>query len=112
MRRGEIWWCAYGEPFGSEAGYRRPTLIVSANVLNESKLLTVSTVAITGNLHIEHLPTNVRLPANATGLSKPSVAQLHLLTVTNKRLLTDRIGRVPDGLMAQIDDGLRLVLGL
>jgi mRNA interferase MazF len=28
MIRGELWWADFGIPFGSEAGYRRPVLIV------------------------------------------------------------------------------------
>jgi mRNA interferase MazF len=113
VRRGEIWWADYGEPTGSVAGYRRPLVIVSANFANQSSIRTVLTVPVTANLTREHYRGNVRLPATkVTGLDKPSVAVVILVNKTNKNLLADRIGRVPDDLMSDIDAGLRLVLAL
>jgi mRNA interferase MazF len=113
MRRGEIWWAGQGEPVGSEPGYRRPVVIVSANFLNESHLRTVLVVPVTANLTREHYRGNVRLPAGkATGLGKPSVAVVMHVTTMNRIILTERIGKVPDNLMPVIDAGLRLVLAL
>lgn len=85
---------------------------MSANELNASNLKTVITLPVTGNLSREHYEMNVRLPARRTGLSSPSVVQTSLVSSTNKRLLTERIGRVPDDLMSRIDSCLRLVLAL
>jgi mRNA-degrading endonuclease toxin of MazEF toxin-antitoxin module len=88
-------------------------VIVSVNFLNESRLRTVLTVPVTGNLTREHYRGNVRLPATkTTGLGKPSVALVMLVTATNRSSLTERVGRVPDDLMPAIDAGLRLVLAL
>ena len=113
MRRGEIWWAGHGEPVGSEPGYRRPVVIVSANFLNESRLRTVLIVPVTANLMREHYRGNVRLPATkTTGLGKPSVAVVMHVTTMNRNILVERIGKVPDDLMPAIDAGLRLVLVL
>jgi mRNA interferase MazF len=112
MKRGEIWWADLGEPSGSEAGYRRPVLIVSANGINDSTLKTILTVPLTANLNREYLPTSVRLSRQTTGLSKPAVALLHLVTATNKLILTSRSGRLPEETMTKVDSLLRLVLGL
>jgi len=113
VRRGEIWWADYGKPRGSEAGYRRPIIIVSANTLNESELKTILTIPVTGNLTRERYTGNVRLPAGKpTGLSKPSVAIVSILSSTNRTVLIERLGRVPDDLMADVDRGLRFVLAL
>ncbi|MDX2307032.1 MAG: type II toxin-antitoxin system PemK/MazF family toxin [Hyphomicrobium sp.] len=112
MRRGEIWWAELGDPSGSEAGFRRPVLIVSGNDINESRLKTVLTVPLTSNLSREHFDFSLRIPANAAGLRKPSVALLNLITTTNRLVLTEQAGRVPDDIMAKVDDRLKLVLGL
>ena len=112
MKRGEIWWASLGEPTGSEPGFRRPVLIVSANFINASGLKTVLTVPITSNINQEHFAGNARLSPRHTSLSKPSVAQVGLVGTTNKRLLSSLVGRVPDGLMHEVDEGLRLVLAL
>ncbi|MGH8666051.1 MAG: type II toxin-antitoxin system PemK/MazF family toxin [Burkholderiales bacterium] len=61
------------EPSGSEPGYRRPCLIISANSFNVSRISTVIAAVITPNLRLADAPGNVRLPVRGTGLSKPSV---------------------------------------
>jgi mRNA interferase MazF len=112
MRRGEIWWAALDMPRGSEPGYRRPVVIVSSNRFNQSDLRTVATIPVTSNLARETVIGNVRLPSRGTGLSRNSVALVIQVGSTDKRLLLDRIGRVPDTIMSEIDDALRLVLAL
>jgi mRNA interferase MazF len=112
MRRGEIWWAALDLPRGSEPGYRRPVVIVSNNRFNESGLRTIVTIPVTTNLGRETIPGNVRMPSRGTGLPKSSVALAIQVGSTDKRHLVDRIGRVPDATMSEIDDALRLVLAL
>jgi len=112
MRRGEIWWAALEVPSGSEAGYRRPVVIVSSNLFNRSELRSVVIVPITTNLVREGQPGNVRLPRRDTGLPKTSVAIVVQVGSTDKRCLLHQIGRVPDDVMSRIDDALRLVLAL
>ena len=112
MKRGDIWWAALGPPTGSEPGFRRPVIIVSADALNDSAIRTVLTVPLTANQRREEVPGNVPLPSRATGLSKNSVAIVAQVGVMNRHVLTERIGRVPNRLMADLDDGLRLALAL
>ena len=112
MKRGEIWWTALGVPTGSEPGYRRPMVIVSNNLFNDSSYRTVLTVPLTSNLSREGAPGNVRLASRKTGLSKNSVAITSQVVPTDKTRFLDRIGCVPDDLMLDIDAALRLVLAL
>ncbi len=112
MRRGEIWRAALDVPQGSEPGYHRPVVIVSSNVFNERGLRSVLTIPVTSNLSRESLMGNVRLPSRGTGLAKNSVALAIQVGTTDKRCLFERIGRVPDVTMTEIDDALRLALAL
>ena len=112
MRRGEIWWAALDMPRGSEPGYRRPVVIVSSNRFNEKDLRTVATIPVTSNLARATIAGNVRLPSRGTGLSRNSVALAIQIGSTDKRLLIDRVGRVPDAIMSEINDALRLVMAL
>lgn len=100
------------DPAGSGPGYRRPYLIVSANSFNESRINTVIAVVITLHLRLAEAPGNVRLPSRGTGLSKPSVANVSQVITIDKSFLTERVGRVPQAAMSEIDDGLRLALAL
>ena len=112
MRRGEIWWASLPEPSGSGPGFRRPLLIVSANSFNDSRINTVIAAVITSNLQLADAPGNVRLPAKGTGLAKPSVVNVSQVITVDKSLLTGRIGTLSPRLLAEVDDGLRVVLSI
>lgn len=112
MRRGEVWWASLPEPVGSGPGGRRPYVIVSANAFNQSRIQTVIAVVITSNLRLADAPGNVRLPTRGTGLAKPSVANVSQVVTLDKALLTERLGRVPPAILAELDAGLRLALEL
>jgi mRNA interferase MazF len=53
MMRGELWWADFGIPFGSEAGFRRPVLIVQDDTFNESRIRTIVVLPLTTNLRLQ-----------------------------------------------------------
>jgi mRNA interferase MazF len=112
MHRGEIWWASLPEPSGSEPGFRRPLLVISADSFNQSRIGTVIAVVITSNLRLADAPGNVRLPVRGTGLSKPSVANVSQIVTVDKSFLTQRVGRLAPRLLAEVELGMRLVLSL
>ena len=57
-------------------------------------------------------PGNVLLSASATGLPNDSVVNVSQIVTLDEDYLTERAGRVPAKLMAEVDAGLRLVLDL
>jgi len=87
-------------------------LIVSANSFNDSRINTVVAAVITSNLRLADAPGNVRLPTKGTGLTKVSVANVSQIITVDKTFLTERIGRLNPRLLAEVDDGLRLVLSI
>lgn len=112
MRRGEIWWANLREPLGSEPGYRRPVLVVSINALNESLIQTVLVVVLTTNLTLAGSPGNVSIPASASALSKDSVVNVSQVVTVDKGFLSEYATTVSPDTMAEVNKGLRLVLGL
>ena len=112
MERGEIWWAGLGRPRGSEPGHRRPVLVVQSDDFNRSRLATAVVVAITTNMALAFAPGNVVCRPKSTGLRRPSVINVSQVATVDRRQLTERIGRVPQPTMQQVDDGLRLVLAL
>jgi mRNA interferase MazF len=112
MRRGEVWWVDLGDPRGSEPGYRRPVVIVSANRLNESGLSTTTIVVVSSNLRLESSIGNFRIPAGEIGLRKPSIVVGSALASVDKAFFLERIARLPDQRIAQLNDGLIITLGL
>lgn len=112
IRRGEVWWASLPEPSGSGPGFRRPVLVVSANSFNESRIRTVIVAVISSNLRLGEAPGNVPLPARTGSLPKPSVINVSQLLTVDKSFCTERLGRIPSRALAEVDNGLRSVLGL
>ena len=111
-RRGEVWWASLRPPRGSEPGHRRPVLVVQSNTFNESRIQTVVVAPITTNLRLADAPGNVRLRASDSALSKTSVVNVSQPLTLGREFLTGRVGTVPNAVMNQVGEGLRLVLGL
>jgi mRNA interferase MazF len=112
MRRGEIWWTDFGQPFGSKPAHRRPALVIQADSFNESTIDTVILVPMTRTLDLAAAPGNVLCPPRDTGLPKAAVVNVSQLTVADRKRLVERAGTLPGRLLRQVEDGLRLVLGL
>ena len=112
FRRGEIWWASLRVPRGSEPGYHRPVLIIQAEPFNRTNIRTVIVATLTSNEKAAYAKGNVRISRRHTGLSKNSVVNVSQLFTMDKDDLTQRIGQISPAKQREIDDGLRLVLGL
>lgn len=69
-------------------------------------------VPLTTNLSRVEVPGNVRLGRKDTGLGRASVADVTQIAPLPRSGFREPVGRLPEPLMARIDDGLALVLGL
>ena len=112
IKRGDIWWAELPEPTGSGPGYRRPLLIIQSNDFNKSKISTAIAAVITSNLRLAEAPGNVAIPAKRSKLPKDSVVNVSQIITVDKSLLTERIHHLPNNIITQVDEGLRLVLKL
>jgi mRNA interferase MazF len=111
IAQGEVWWVDLGEPAGSEPGLRRPVVVVQGDAFNASSLRTVVCVALTSNLKWAEAPGNVLLPARATGLPRPSVANVSQVVTLDRATLTDRAGRLSASRLELVLAGLDILLG-
>lgn len=102
----------FPSPLGLALAFDGHCSIVSANSFNDSRISTVVAAVITGNLRLADAPGNVRLPAKGTGLTKVSVVNVSQIITVDKTFLTERIGRLNPRLLAEVDDGLRLVFSI
>jgi mRNA interferase MazF len=112
VERGQIWWADLDEPRGSEPSFRRPILIVQDDAFNRSRIRTVIVVVLTSNLRLVDAPGNVLLPAKASGLPKDSVANVSQVITLDRNFLAEPAGRIRGRMLGDVDNGLRLVLGL
>ena len=112
MQRGEVWWGALPPPVGSGPGGRRPVVIVQADRFNRSGIQTVVVAAVSSNTALAEAPGNVLIGRRESGLKRDSVINVSQLLTVDRSLLTERIRTLPTRAMTQVDEGLRLLLGL
>ncbi len=112
IERGQVWTADLEEPDGSEPGYTRPVLIVQTDAFNRSRLRTVLGVVLSTNLRLVDAPGNVLIPAKASGLRKDSVANVSQIITVDREFLTELAGRVRGQFLKDVENGLRLILGL
>jgi len=111
IEQAEVWWADLEEPTGSEAGYRRPVVVVQGNALNRSRIGTVVCVPLTSNLKWANAPGNVLLSRDETGLSKDSVANVSLIVALDRQQLAERVRKLPPRRLQLILAGIDTVLG-
>jgi mRNA interferase MazF len=111
VAQGELWWADVPEPTGSGPGFRRPVVVVQGNSLNRSRIATVVCVPLTSNAIWAGAPGNVLLSRRTTGLPKDSVANVSQIVALDRSLLTERVGRLGPKQLAQILQGIDVVLG-
>ena len=112
MKRGEIWWASLPDPEGSSPGYRRPVLIIQANEFNKSRINTLIATVITSNVALATAPGKKILKTRTSGLPRDSVVNVSQIITIDKRLLTEKVKRLDDRVLEEVEEGLRLVLGL
>lgn len=90
----------------------RPAVVVQTDAVREPRVRSFLVAPLTSRLHLEGLPGNVRLERRATGLPKPSVANLYDIQKLLSADFVERLGRLGPEPQQALDEGLRLVLDL
>jgi mRNA interferase MazF len=111
IAQGEVWWADPGEPAGSGPGFHRPVVVVQGDAFNASSLRTVVCVVLTSNVKWAEAPGSVLLSARATGLTKPSVANVSQLVTLDRQALAERSGRLSASNLELVLAGIDVVLG-
>lgn len=110
MISGDIVVVDFGVPMGSEPGFVRPAVVVTADLILSRSPRTVHVVPLTTNLK-RSLTSEVRL--DIPELQQQSAAQCHLSqTVSTTRLSNEPIANVGPVLLAQIRSVIAEILDL
>ena len=104
VTRGGVYWI--------DLDKRRPCVVVSSDDVLGVEVWQTHVVPLTSNVERAGIAGNVLLRSTATGLPKDSVAVPLGLELIDRSLLAEKSRRVPEVLLDDIDDGLRVVLGL
>lgn len=110
MHSGDVVSVDFGVPVGSEPGFTRPAVVVTADLVLEGQPRTLHVVPLTTNTK-RRLRSEV--PVAASSLSRPSVAQCHLCTVIGvSRIGDEGVENVGPSSLAQIRSVIAELLDL
>lgn len=111
VKRGDIYYADLSPVVGSEQGGIRPVLIVQNDVGNRFSP-TVIAAAITSQKEKSKLPTHIELTSLNCGLSRDSVVLLEQIRTIDKKRLKEKMGRIDDRSMNEINRALSISFGL
>ena len=89
----------------------RPVLIVQNDTGNKHSP-TVIAAAITSQVGKARLPTHIELSGQSCGLSRDSVILLEQIRTIDKSRLKERMGRLDEPLMTEVDNAIAVSFGL
>ncbi len=111
IKRGEIWTADLRPGKGYEIAKIRPVLIVSADSINLiSPMVTVLPIS-------SQIPSvlgfdKIHLTQKQTGLIKDSAILIAHIRSVDKSRLTKKVGKISKAKLQEIEEALKLVLGL
>ena len=117
--RGQIYFVNLRPTEGREQAGYRPVLVVSVDAINRQPLVVTAVVGTSAKNVARDYPTNVRVTARETGLPLDTVFlcfQLRSLDLARfldpKTHRSSLAGTMPPSRMTEVENALRLVLGL
>jgi mRNA interferase MazF len=112
LRRGEIYLCSFDPTVGHEIKKTRPALVIQNDVGNRYSPLTI-VAAITSAISPVPYPVEVVIdPTAANGLEVRSSIRLDQIRTVDRQRLARRLGVVDSATVAQVDEALKISLGL
>jgi len=110
IRQGDLFWLDLGEPNSSGPGFRHPYVVVQSDLFNVSRIRTVVVCELTTNPKRAEAPGNVQLRRGEAGLKRDTVVNISQVYTVDKAILAERIGALSPSRIAEIFEGLRLLL--
>lgn len=111
VKRGDIYYADLSPVVGSEQGGVRPVLIVQNDMGNRHSP-TVIAAAITSQTDKAKLPTHIEVESSNCGLAKNSIVLLEQIRTIDKKRLKEKMGRLDDNSMQQVNGALSVSFGL
>jgi len=108
--RGEIWLVDLNPVCGHEQAGRRPALVVSVDGFNHGPAGLVIVIPITTK--DKGIPLHVGVFPLEGGLNEQSFIKCEDVRSVAKERLVRCLGRVEEGTLAEVEDRLRILLGL
>ena len=110
-KKNEIWLADLNPQQGTEAGKTRPVLIIQTDLLNRMHPSTL-VCPITSKVQTESKILRVHLPKGTAKVKVPCDIMIDQLRAIDNRRLLKKIGVIPNQLMSQVHENLRILLDI
>jgi len=87
-------------------------LVLQSEAFNRSRIPTVLVAPLAQDLRLGDAPGNVIVKGSATGLPRDTVVVVSQLAAVERTRLRETPARLDPPVMALVEEGVRLVLGL
>jgi mRNA interferase MazF len=113
VKRGDIHYANLDPVVGRETGKTRPVLVIQNDIGNMYSPTTIVAVLTEYSEKKASYPICVAIKKKKTGLKKDSVVNLaQIRTIDKKRLITPKLGTLPNDSMKKVDNALKNSLAL
>jgi mRNA interferase MazF len=110
VKRGEIYWVDWSPGRGSEQTGIRPALIIQNDTGNEFSPTTI--VASFSTAPERPYPFLIEVTATESGLREDSAVNLSQILTIDKSCLGDKCGQLTSQKMLEVDEAIKVSLGL
>lgn len=111
IRRGDIYWIDLGSRKGSEQQGRRPVLVIQNDTGNQFSPNTII-APFTTSIPEKVYPFQVKCSPSESGLGETCLVDLGAIVTIAKTRLRDKCGRLGLKKMLQVDEAIKVSLGL
>lgn len=109
-KRGEIYIADLNPGFGREIHKKRPVLVVSNNILNQNSPFVI--ILPLSSLVPQLVSFELVQISRFKGLDKDSVILVDQIRAIDKTRLIKKVGKLPKEKISEVEESLKLVLGL
>ena len=110
-KRGEVYLVNFDPTVGAEISKTRPALIIQNNIANKYSPVTI-VAAISSQIDEKIYPTEVFVSTGEGGLERNSLVLLNQIRTIDKRRLVKRLGILKRETMEQVEEALKVSLGI
>jgi mRNA interferase MazF len=111
IRRGDVVLCDLNPVTGSEQAGIRPVVVLQVDRANAASPNTII-APFTSRIRRTQLPSHVLVAAGTGGLTVDSVLLCEQIRVVDRRRIQRVLGHLDDPVLAQVEKGLRAILGI
>jgi mRNA interferase MazF len=112
IKQFEIWVADLNPRVGTEAGKKRPVVIVQTDLLNRAGHPSTIICPLTTNVQRESNVLRIHLEKGNTELIKESDILVDQIRAIDNKRLVEKLGSIPQNAKAQLKENLALILDL